>query len=83
MKEIPVVDVNIGDKEYEAVLEVLKSRYLIEGKNARAFEQKFSTFTGTKYCSTVMNGTCALHLALSALNIGPGDEVITDRKSVV
>ncbi|MHA1611579.1 MAG: DegT/DnrJ/EryC1/StrS family aminotransferase [Promethearchaeota archaeon] len=77
MKDIPVVDVNIGNKEYEAVLEVLKSRYLIEGKNARAFEQKFAAFTGTEFVSTVMNGTCALHLALSALDIGPRDEVIT------
>ncbi|MHA1519952.1 MAG: DegT/DnrJ/EryC1/StrS family aminotransferase [Promethearchaeota archaeon] len=77
MKDIPVVDVNIGNKEYEAVLEVMKSRYLIEGKNARAFEQKFAAFTGTEFVSTVMNGTCALHLALSALDIGPRDEVIT------
>ncbi|TFH26381.1 MAG: DegT/DnrJ/EryC1/StrS family aminotransferase [Promethearchaeota archaeon] len=77
LKDIPVVDVNISDKEYAAVMEVLKSRHLIEGKNAREFEQKFAIFTGTEFVSTVMNGTCALHLALSALEIGPGDEVIT------
>lgn len=77
MKEIPVVDVDLTEQELEAVSEVIKSRYLIEGKNARAFEKKFSQFTGAKFTSTVTNGTCALHLALTALGIGPGDEVIT------
>ncbi|MHA1829102.1 MAG: DegT/DnrJ/EryC1/StrS family aminotransferase, partial [Candidatus Heimdallarchaeaceae archaeon] len=60
---IPVVDVDIKEKELAAVMEVVKSRYLIEGKNAREFEKKFSEFTGTKHVTTVVNGTCALHLA--------------------
>ncbi len=77
MKDIPVVDVNIAEQEIKAVEEVVKSRYLIEGKNAREFEKKFGEFTGSKYVSTVTNGTCALHLALTAMDIGPGDEVIT------
>ena len=74
---IPVVDVNIGEEEIQAVIDVVKSKYLPEGKNAREFEKKFSDFTGAKFVSTVSNGTCALHLALTALDIGPGDEVIT------
>jgi len=74
---IPVVDLDIKKQEVEAVKEVVESRFLIEGKNARSFEKKFSNFTGTKYTTTVVNGTCALHLALVALDIGPHDEVIT------
>lgn len=77
MKDIPVVDVNIAEKELRAVEEVVKSRHLIEGKNAREFEEKFGRFTGSKFVSVTTNGTCALHLALTAMDIGPGDEVIT------
>ncbi len=74
---IPVVDVDIKEKEVQAVQDVVRSKYLVEGKNARSFEQKFSDFTGTKHVTTVVNGTSALHLALTALDIGPKDEVIT------
>ncbi len=77
MRKIPVVDVNLSDEEMAAVSAVIKSRYLVEGKNAREFEEKFSKFTGAKYTTTVVNGTSALHLALTALDIGPRDEVIT------
>jgi perosamine synthetase len=75
--DIPVVDVNISDAEIQAVADVVKSRFLVEGVRARSFEKKFAEFTGCKYVSTTSNGTSALHLALSALNIGPKDEVIT------
>ncbi|MHA1415399.1 MAG: DegT/DnrJ/EryC1/StrS family aminotransferase [Candidatus Heimdallarchaeaceae archaeon] len=77
MNPIPVVDVNINEKELEAVKKVIESKYLVEGKNAREFEKKFAKFTGAKYVTTVVNGTAALHLAMTALDIGPGDEVIT------
>ena len=74
---IPVVDVDIKELEIEAVKKVVESRFLIEGKNARSFEEKFSKFTGSKFATTVVNGTAALHLALVALEVGPKDEVIT------
>ncbi|MHA1720706.1 MAG: DegT/DnrJ/EryC1/StrS family aminotransferase [Promethearchaeota archaeon] len=77
MSEIPVVDVNIGEKEIEEVIKVVKSKFLIEGKNTREFETKFAKFTGAKHAITVVNGTSALHLAMTALGIGPRDEVIT------
>lgn len=77
MKLIPVVNVDIDEKELQAVQDVVKSKFLVEGKNAREFESKFIEFTGSKYATTVVNGTCALHLSLVALNIGPKDEVIT------
>ncbi len=75
--DIPVVDVNISEAEIQAVADVVKSRFLVEGVRARSFEKKFAEFTGSKYVSTTSNGTSALHLALSVLNIGPKDEVIT------
>ncbi len=74
---IKVVDVNIGAKEIEEVIKVVKSKFLIEGKNTHEFELKFAKFTGAKHATSVVNGTSALHLALSVLGIGPGDEVIT------
>lgn len=74
---IKVVDVNIGEKEIEEVIKVVKSKNLTEGKNTHEFEIKFAKFTGAKYATIVVNGTSALHLALTALGIGPGDEVIT------
>lgn len=74
---IPVVDVDIKEQEIKAVLEVLESKFLVEGKHTKMFEEKFSNFTGAKYTSVVTNGTCALHLAMVALDVGPKDEVIT------
>ncbi len=74
---IPVVDIDIKEREMKAVQDVIKSKYLVEGPNARSFEEKFAKFSGSKFASTIVNGTCALHLAMVALDIGPKDEVIT------
>ncbi|MCE7741488.1 MAG: DegT/DnrJ/EryC1/StrS family aminotransferase, partial [Candidatus Heimdallarchaeota archaeon] len=74
---IPVVDVDIKERELEAVKDVVKSKFLIEGKNIKMFEEKFSNFTGAKFSTVAVNGTSALHLAMVALDVGPKDEVIT------
>jgi len=74
---IPIVNINIGKKEIEEVIKVVKSKHLIEGKNTHEFESKFAKFTGSKHVIAVVNGTSALHLGLTSLGIGPGDEVIT------
>lgn len=60
-----------------AVKRVLNSGRLILGPETEAFEREFAAFAGTKHCIGVSSGTEALHLALHALGIGPGDEVIT------
>lgn len=61
----------------EAVLSVLRSGSYILGKNVKALEEDVSQYCGAEYGIGVANGTDALILALWALDIGPGDEVIT------
>ncbi len=65
-------------KEYEeAAIEVLRSGNYITGENVKAFEQEFANYIGVKYAVSCGNGTDALHIALRASGIKPGDEVIT------
>mgnify|MGYP000365474628 CR=1 FL=1 len=67
----------IEEKEINAVIEVLKSGMLAHGKEVEAFEREFADYLGIKHSIAVANGTAALDVALKALKIGPGDEVIT------
>jgi len=65
-------------QEYEtAALEVLRSGNYIMGENVKAFEKEFAEYVGVKYAVSCGNGTDALHIALRACGIKPGDEVIT------
>src|SRR5210317_1669631 len=66
----------IGDAEREAVLRVLESGMLAQGPEVAAFETEFSTAVDGRHCVAVNAGTSALHVALAALGIGVGDEVI-------
>ena len=65
------------DEINDAVNDVLNSSTYILGKNVELFENEFSDYIGSKYSVGVANGTDALELALIALNIGKGDEVIS------
>jgi len=67
----------IGQEEKEAVMSVLDSGMLAQGKRAAELEQRFAELCGTRHAIATSSGTTALHLALLAHNIGPGDEVIT------
>jgi dTDP-4-amino-4,6-dideoxygalactose transaminase len=60
-----------------AVLQVMASGRYIGGQTVQDFEQQFAQYIGTSECVSCANGTDALYLALRALDIGPGDEVIT------
>jgi dTDP-4-amino-4,6-dideoxygalactose transaminase len=60
-----------------AVDDVLASAWYIFGKHCTAFEQEFAAYVGTEHCVGVGSGTEAIHLALSAVGVQPGDEVIT------
>jgi dTDP-4-amino-4,6-dideoxygalactose transaminase len=82
MTNIPLLNLkeqykSIGNEIEQAVLDVLRSGSYILGQNGAKLEQEIATISGCKYGIGVANGTDALVLALWALNIGPGDEVIT------
>jgi dTDP-4-amino-4,6-dideoxygalactose transaminase len=67
----------------QAVLDVLRSGLLAQGEQVAAFEQEFAALHGVAHAVAVCNGTTALVAALTALGIGPGDEVITTPFSFV
>lgn len=67
----------IGDEEKAAVMAVLESGQLAQGSVVAEFEEAFAQYCGAKYGIATSNGTTALHLAVLAHEIGPGDEVIT------
>ncbi|KAA0991314.1 UDP-4-amino-4,6-dideoxy-N-acetyl-beta-L-altrosamine transaminase [Dyadobacter aurulentus] len=74
---IPYGRQNITDEDIKVVTEVLKSEYLTQGPNIQEFETAFANYVGAKYAVAVANGTAALHLCALALNVSPGDKVIT------
>src|ERR687884_1714367 len=67
----------IGDEEVEAVAETLRSGWLTSGPRTSELEERFAEYLGARHVLAVASGTAALHLALVALGIGSGDEVIT------
>jgi perosamine synthetase len=77
MIKIPVYQPSLDGNEKKYVLECLDSTWISsKGKFIAEFEEKFAAYTNVRHATTVSNGTVALHLALVALGIGPGDEVI-------
>lgn len=76
-KPIPYGRQHITDEDIAAVVETLKSDYLTQGPKIKEFEDKFAAYTGAKYNVLVSNGTAGLHLAAMALDIQPGDKIIT------
>jgi perosamine synthetase len=75
-QEVPFFVPWITEGDKKAVLKVLASRWLTGGPKAKEFEKLFASYTSAKYSVSVNSCTAALHLAMRALNIGPGDEVI-------
>lgn len=67
----------IDEADIQAVTEVLRSDFLTCGPKVAELESKLCDITGASCCTTVSNGTAALHAACLAAGIGPGDEVIT------
>jgi perosamine synthetase len=66
----------VDEADVQAVVEVLRSDWLTTGPKVREFEQAFADFVGAREAVAVSNGTAALHAAMYAVGIGPGDEVI-------
>ena len=77
MKTIPIAKPFLGKEELEAVKRVMKSGILAHGPEVEAFEKEFAEYIGVKYAVAVANGTAALDLALKAIGVKEGDEVIT------
>jgi len=67
---------DIGDDEIRSVVETLRSGWLTTGAKVKKFEEDFAAYTGTTHAVAVNSGTAALHLALEAIGIKEGDEVI-------
>lgn len=67
----------LGQEEVDAVVEVLRSGQLAQGRLVERFEKRLAETLGSPHVVAVSSGTAALHLALLAHGIGPGDEVIT------
>ncbi len=63
----------LGEREEQAVLEVMRSGWLTTGRAAAAFEQEFAAYVGVPHALAVNSATAGLHLALEALGVGPGD----------
>ena len=79
---IPLVDLkaqyhSIKSEIDAEIQKVLESSKFILGPAVKAFEEAFAQYCGNEYCVAVNSGTSALHLALLAAGVGPGDEVIT------
>jgi dTDP-4-amino-4,6-dideoxygalactose transaminase len=81
--KIPLADLDYGPEEDAAVLDVLHSKWLTMGGVTQAFEAEFAAYHGSPHAVAVSNATVALHLALLALGVGPGDEVIVPSLSFV
>jgi dTDP-4-amino-4,6-dideoxygalactose transaminase len=73
---LPYNQPSIDDDEINAVVETLRSGWLTTGPRTREFERRFAEYTGTAHAVGLSSATAALHLALLAAGVGPGDEVI-------
>ncbi|MBT4496499.1 MAG: DegT/DnrJ/EryC1/StrS aminotransferase family protein [Gemmatimonadetes bacterium] len=73
---IPHSRPTLGEAEAEAVHRVVLSGQLVQGREVAVFEEEVAAFTGRRFAVAVSSGTAGLHLALLALEVGEGDEVI-------
>lgn len=83
MQNIPIAKPWLGEEEAEAARRAIMSGWVTQGPEVAAFEQEFATYVGAKYACAVSNCTTALHLALLAVGVQPGDEVITVSHSYI
>jgi dTDP-4-amino-4,6-dideoxygalactose transaminase len=73
---VPLSDTTLGEEEALAAAEVVRSGWLTQGERVRAFEAAFAEMVGARHAIAVANCTVALELALDAVGVRPGDEVI-------
>jgi dTDP-4-amino-4,6-dideoxygalactose transaminase len=80
---IPIAKPTLGEEEAAAAREAVLSGWVTQGPQVAAFEQEFAALVGAAHACAVSSCTTALHLALHALGVGPGDEVVTVSHSFV
>lgn len=80
---IPIAKPCIDEREAEAARRVILSGWITQGPEVVAFEREFADCVGAEYACAVSNCTTALHLALRAAGVGPGDEVVTVSHSFI
>ena len=80
---IPIIKPFMGEPEAQAARRPILSGWVTQGPEVAAFEKEFGAFTGAPFAAAVANCTTALHLALLALGVGPGDEVVTVSHSYI
>lgn len=82
--KIPVCEPFLNGREAEYVLDAVRTGWISSsGKYVTEFERSFAAYCGVKYGVAVCNGTVALHLALRAIGVGPGDEVIVPNFTMI
>jgi perosamine synthetase len=82
-RNIAIAKPVMGEAEAEAAKRPILSGWITQGPEVAAFEREFATLVGSAHASAVSNCTTALHLALLAVGVGPGDEVITVSHSYI
>jgi len=81
--QIPLAKPTLGEEEAAAARRAILSGWVVQGPEVAAFEAEFAHIVGSKHAVACSSGTAALHLALLALDLGPGDEVITASHSFI
>ncbi len=81
--KVPLLVPHLTEADEQAVLAAIRSGWITQGPQAAAFEQEFAAFTGAAHACAVSSATTALHMALLAVGVSHGDEVITVSHSFI